>query len=212
MHKLKVFIAESVTHEDFYDRDWEGHAAEEIVRLLNGRTRYRIVLNKTLLRRAIKEAVDNGYGIFHLSCHGDEGGVQLSGKRDVSWRELAEYFQEAESAPVVLVLSSCVGGDAGIARAFEKLKRRPTVIFGAEATDDDDLITLPSACISWSILYSVLAVEGMTPGAFKEAVTKMNKVTPHHQRADALDASDFILQQPMHSAKSAATASLSPIP
>jgi hypothetical protein len=179
MHKLKVFIAESVTHEDFYDRDWEGHAAEEIVRLLNGRTRYRIVLNKTLLRRAIKEAADNDYGIFHLSCHGDEDGVQLSGNRDVSWRELAEYFQEAKSTPEALVLSSCVGGDAGIARAFEKLDRRPTVIFGAEATEEDDLITLPSACISWSILYSVLATEGMTPDAFKEAVTKMNKVTPH---------------------------------
>jgi len=163
MHKLKVFIAESVTHEDFYNRDWEGHAAEEIVRLLNGRTRYRIVLNKTLLRRAIKEAADKGYGIFHLSCHGDEEGVRLSGKRGVSWRELAEYFREAKSGPAVLVLSSCVGGDAGIARAFEKLDRRPTVIFGAEATEADDLITLPSAWISWSILYSVLAAEGMTP-------------------------------------------------
>jgi hypothetical protein len=179
MEMLKVFIAESVSHEDFYDRDWEGHAAEEIIRLLNGRTRYRIVLNKTLLRRAIKEAADNSYEIFHLSCHGDEDGVQLSGKRNMSWQELAEYFQEAKSAPSVLVLSSCVGGDAGIARGFEKLDRRPTVIFGAEATAEDDLITLPNACISWSILYSVLAAEGMTPEAFKEAVTKMNKVTPH---------------------------------
>ena len=179
MLKLKVFIAESVTHEDFYDRDWEGHAAEEIVRLLDGRTRYRIVLNKTLLRRAIKEAANNDYSIFHLSCHGDESGVQLSGNRDVSWQELAEYFQKAKSAPEALVLSSCVGGDAGIARAFGKLDQRPTVIFGAEATKKDDLITLPSACISWSILYSVLATEGMTPDAFKEAVTKMNKVTPH---------------------------------
>jgi hypothetical protein len=179
MHQLKVFIAESVSHEDFYDRDWEGHAAEEIVRLLNGSTRYRIVLDKTLLRRAIKEAAESGYGIFHLSCHGDENGVQLSGNRDVSWRELAEYFQEAKSAPAVLVLSSCVGGDGGIARAFEKLHLRPAVIFGAEAKKKKDLITLPSACISWSILYSVLAAEGMTPEVFKEAVTKMNKVTPH---------------------------------
>jgi hypothetical protein len=179
MHPLKVFIAESVSHENFYDRDWEGHAAEEIVRLLNGRTRYRIVLNRTLLRRAIIEASNNSYEIFHLSSHGDEDGVQLSGKRNVSWRELAEYFQEAKSAPAVLILSSCVGGDAGIARAFEKLDRRPTVIFGAEAREKDNLITLPSACISWSILYSALASRGMTPDGFKEAVTKMNKVTPH---------------------------------
>jgi len=179
MHKLKVFIAESVSHEDFYDRDWEGHAAEEIVRLLGGRTRYRIVLNRTLLRRAINEAADHNYGIFHLSCHGDDEGVRLSGKRDVSWRELAELFQETNSAPEALVLSSCIGGDAGIARAFEKLNQRPTVIFGAEARKKHDLITFPTACISWSILYAVLGAEGMTPDAFKEAVTKMNKVTPH---------------------------------
>jgi hypothetical protein len=179
MHKLKVFIAESLSHEDFYDRDWEGHAAEEIVRLLDGRTRYRIVLNRTLLRKAIKEAAGNDYGIFHLSCHGDDKGVQLSGNRNLSWHELAGYFQGAKSAPSVLVLSSCVGGDAGIARAFEKLAQRPTVIFGAEAREEEELITLPTACISWSILYSVLAANGMTPDAFKEAVTKMNKVTPH---------------------------------
>jgi hypothetical protein len=179
MTQLKVFIAESVSHEDFYDRDWEGHAAEEIIRLLDGRTRYRIVLNRTLLRRAIKEASGNGYGIFHLSCHGNQDGVQLSGRRNLSWRKLAEYFQEAKSAPDVLVLSSCVGGDDGIARAFEKLSRRPGVIFGAEASKKSDLITLPSACISWSILYSVLAEDGMTADAFKNAVDKMNKVTPH---------------------------------
>jgi hypothetical protein len=127
MYKLKVFIAESLSHEDFYDRDWEGHAAEEIVRLLNGRSRYRIVLNRALLRRAIREADDDGYAVFHLSCHGDEDGVRLSGNRDVSWQELADYFQKAKTAPTVLILSSCVGGDAGIARAFEKLDRRPTV-------------------------------------------------------------------------------------
>jgi hypothetical protein len=60
-----------------------------------------------------------------------------------------------------------------------KVDRRPAVIFGPEAEDKDDLITLPSACISWSILYSVLAERGLTPDAFKEAVKKMNSVTPH---------------------------------
>jgi hypothetical protein len=179
MHTLKVFIAESLSHEDFYNRDWEGHAAEEIVRLLDGQARYRVVLSRTLLRKAIKESGTDGYSIFHLSCHGNKDGVQLSGLRDVSWQQLAEYFQAAKSVPDALVISSCVGGDAGIARAFEKLDQRPAVIFGAEAAKKSDVITLPNACISWSILYSVLAEQGMTPDAFKEAVDKMNKVTPH---------------------------------
>ncbi|MGB7434183.1 MAG: hypothetical protein WBR26_04880 [Candidatus Acidiferrum sp.] len=37
MKKLKAFIAESVSPEEFYNRDWEGHVAEEIVRLLGGK-------------------------------------------------------------------------------------------------------------------------------------------------------------------------------
>jgi hypothetical protein len=179
MHNLKVFIAESLSHKDFYNRDWEGHTAEEIVRLLKGRTCYRIVLNPKLLRRAFKEAGENGYDVFHLSCHGDEEGVRVSNGTDISWRQLADYFQEAKQAPPILVLSSCIGGDAEVARAFNEHSRRPTIIFGAEATDETDLLTLPGACISWSILYSVLAADGMTPDAFKEAVAKMNKVTPH---------------------------------
>lgn len=56
MKKLKGFIAESVSPEDFYNRDWEGHVVEEIVRLLNGKASYRIVLNAELLCRAIKTA------------------------------------------------------------------------------------------------------------------------------------------------------------
>jgi len=33
MKKLKAFIAESVSPEEFYHRHWEGHVVEEIVRL-----------------------------------------------------------------------------------------------------------------------------------------------------------------------------------
>jgi hypothetical protein len=72
MMKLKVFTAESVSPEDFYDRDWEGHIVEEIVRLLGGKASYRIVLNDELLCRAIKTASDNDYDVFHLSCHGSD--------------------------------------------------------------------------------------------------------------------------------------------
>lgn len=52
------------------------------------------------------------------------------------------------------------------------------MIFGAEA-DDEHLLTFPSACISWPILYSILATRGMTAPAFKDAVNKMNYVAPH---------------------------------
>jgi hypothetical protein len=44
MPKLKIFIAESVSSEDFYDRDCEGHVVEEIVRLLGAHAVYKIVI------------------------------------------------------------------------------------------------------------------------------------------------------------------------
>jgi hypothetical protein len=179
MAKLKAFIAESVSPLEFYNRDWEGHIVEEIVRVLNGKTSYRIVLNAELLRKAIKTASENEYNIFHLSCHGDEGGIQLSDKTDISWDELANCFQTAGRIPAALILSSCIGGDRGIARAFKERKRRPEVIFGAEADEEKHVLTFPGACISWPILYTVLATRGMTPEAFKDAVKKMNSVTSH---------------------------------
>ena len=58
MKKMRAFIPESVSPEEFYNRDWEGHVAEEIVRLLDGKASYRIVLNAKMLRRAIKAASD----------------------------------------------------------------------------------------------------------------------------------------------------------
>jgi hypothetical protein len=168
MKKLKAFIAESVSPGEFYNRNWEGHVAEEIVRLLDGKASYRIVLNAELLCRAIKTASENAYDIFHLSCHGSKKGIRLTDDKRLSWAELADCFQKAHDIPKALILSSCVGGNGGIARAFENRKRRPQVIFGAEAEDDDHLLTFPGACISWPILYTILATRGMTAPAFKK--------------------------------------------
>jgi hypothetical protein len=176
---MKAFIAGSVSPEEFYNRDWEGHVVEEIVRLLGGKTSYRIVLNAKLLCKAIKTASENVYDIFHLSCHGSEKGIRLSDKTYMSWGELADCFQKADHVPTALVLSSCVGGESGIARAFKERKRRPRVIFGAEAKEKKHLLTFPGACISWPILYTALATGGMTREAFKDAVNKMNQVTSH---------------------------------
>jgi hypothetical protein len=178
MMKLKVFVAESVHATDFYARDWEGHVVEEIVRLLRGKASYRIVLNKKLLRKAIKTASDKGYGIFHLSCHGDKDGIRLTNRTDISWDELADCFQTGKTMPAALIISSCVSGDGGIARAFAKRKHRPRVIFGSEGRKNHR-ITFAGACISWPILYTVLATRGMGADAFKDAVRKMNKITAH---------------------------------
>ncbi|MGD0010114.1 MAG: hypothetical protein ABSE93_16405 [Terriglobia bacterium] len=175
---MKTFVAESVFPEDFYERRWEGYVVEEIVRLLGGKTSYRIVMNARLLRRAIRTASENAYDIFHLSCHGDERGIQLTDAEDISWEDLAGCFQKADHMPAALVLSCCVGSDGGIARAFKECNRRPEVIFGAEAKGKHAL-TFPGACMSWPILYIKLVKRGMTRQAFIDAIDKMNGIAPH---------------------------------
>ncbi len=178
MKKLKTFIVESVSPDDFYNRHWEGHVVEEIVRLLDGKASYKLVLNEGLLRRAIRNASESVCDIFHLSCHGDEKGICLSDKRDISWEALADSFQTADHMPTALVLSSCAGGDGAIARVFAERERRPQVIFGAEGTGKH-VLTFPGACISWPILYTALATHGMNRKAFMDAVDKMNLITSH---------------------------------
>jgi hypothetical protein len=178
MKKLKIFIAESVFAEDFYDGDLEGHVVEAIARVLHCKSTHKIVLDAKMLRRAIKAAARNEYDILHLSCHGDEQGIQLTDEAELSWDELADCFQGLERVPEALVVSSCVGGDHGISRAFKDRKKRPHVIFGAEGRKGRR-ITFPGACIAWPVLYTTLARAGLTPEAFKDAVTKMNLITKH---------------------------------
>jgi hypothetical protein len=178
MKKFKILIAESVLAEDFYDDDREGHIVEAIARVLHWEASHKIVLDAKTLRRAINFASRKGYDILHLSCHGDANGIQLTDEAELSWDELADCFQNVERIPRVLVISSCVGGDFGIAHAFRDRKRRPAVIFGAEGKANRS-ITFTGACISWPVLYTSLAEVGLTPTAFKEAVTKMNLITKH---------------------------------
>ena len=178
MQKFKVFIAESVFPEDFYADDREGHVVEAMARVLHWKATYKIALNAETLCRAIKASSSGGYDILHLSCHGSAKGIQLTDETELSWSELADCFQQVERIPQALVISSCVGGDGGIARAFRDRKRRPSVIFGAEGKATRR-ITFTGACITWPILYTALAKGGLTRDAFKDAVTKMNLITKH---------------------------------
>jgi hypothetical protein len=178
MNKFKILIAESVFPDDFYADDREGHVVEAMSRVLHWKAKYKIALNAKTLCRAIKAASNGGYDILHLSCHGDEDGIQLTDETELSWDQLADCFQHTAQVPHALVISSCVGGDAGVAHAFRDRKRRPTVIFGAEGRSGCR-ITFPGACISWPILYTSLARKGLSRDAFKDALTKMNLITKH---------------------------------
>jgi hypothetical protein len=105
-------------------------------------------------------------------------GIQLTDETELSWDKLAGCFQDVKSTPQALVISSCIGGDSGIARAFHDRKQRPSVIFGTEGKEGRR-ITFTGACITWPILYTSLARGGLTRDAFKDAVAKMNLIAKH---------------------------------
>jgi hypothetical protein len=175
---LKVFVAESVSEDDFYDRNWEGNVAQESLRINKQIPYYRIVMTLPLLRRAVRSAAKRDCQVFHLSCHGCFDGVTLTNGESLNWQDLAKVFQPFASTKRVLVLSSCVGGDAGAAQAFQNEQDRFGWIIGPEATDDDGLLTFSGACIAWPILYTQLS-ESTERASFDKAIDNMNRVTPH---------------------------------
>ncbi len=174
---MRAYIVEFVSAANFYRREWEGHVVEEIVRLSGARTTYRIAITKGFLIQALERASKRDCEIFHLSCHGNDEGICLTNGERLSWDELAEAFDDATYDPDALILSSCLGGEGGAARAFFKKEWRPSVIFGSESNSDK--LTFSGACISWPILYTELVQKGMGREVFQHAVDKMNSVTNH---------------------------------
>jgi hypothetical protein len=80
---VRVYVVESVTPKDFFMRRREGVIVDELVRLLGGRTFYRIVMTSSLLDKAIQRASTKRCDVFHVSCHGNASGIQLTDKTDI---------------------------------------------------------------------------------------------------------------------------------
>ena len=106
---MRAYVVESVSPANFFNREWEGHVVQEIVRLLGGRTFYRIAIGRQYLDKALRHARRADCDIFHLSRHGNDMGVCLTNDDSVSWDELATAFERANYAPDALILSSCLG-------------------------------------------------------------------------------------------------------
>ena len=176
---FKVFIAESNGPEDFYIGQLDGFAANEVLKVRRITGRYRVVFNREMLNKAINEAVKLDADIFHLSCHGNEDGIQLTDQRSngegefLSWEEVAADFQPFATKDKILVNSSCGGGHGGVSEAFSKVTNKFGFICGSTA----DTVTFHDSCLAWSVLYNVLVKQGLTSKlSFQEAITKINKV------------------------------------
>lgn len=167
---VSVFIAESVSDEDFYERRADGHAANEVLKLRGQRTEYRVVITEELLKRAIEEAVEGGFDVFHFSSHGNDEGVSLTDRTWLSWLRFARLIKPFADPDRHLVVSSCQGGHAGLTKALEKTGAVFATVFGSTAP----AVHFTESCLAWSILYNRLADHGYERAQLKKTLDVVN--------------------------------------
>ena len=149
MKIAKVLVAESLDEEAVYHEQREGLAVAEIGRLLGIEIKYRQIIEMNSLKRAVEEARSWNAIILHLSCHGDEDGIQLTDRSEIAWRELAKLTQPHATSARALVVSACSGGVPGLTKHLGKGDLRPYgFIVGPTGG-----IELSDACVAWCLFY-----------------------------------------------------------
>lgn len=168
---LSVFIAESNDPSDVYEGRLDGYAANEVLKVRRLRTEYRMVFDAEHFCRAIADAADGNFDVFHLSCHGNGDGIGLTDGASLNWMDLARCFKPFASRERMIVISSCMGGHVGFSKALQKTGSNVRAVFGA--LDD---IGFSDACIAWSILYNEFASKPLCVKTFQTAIDKLNSV------------------------------------
>lgn len=172
---LSVLIAESVGAEDFYFNRTDGFAANEVLRIQQVRSRYRIAFDRKSLNRAILEADRDDYGILHISCHGDDEQIGLTDGTAINWPDLAGDLLPFANSDRALVLSSCSGGYVGVTKAFQKAGVAFQYVFGSTSPAG---VGFTDSCLAWSILYSQIVEHGFSRPALRSTLDKINAVVP----------------------------------
>ena len=171
MSKLdSVYILESLKPKDFYERQLDGHAANEVLRVLGTRAEYRIAFTKALVERAIAEASAGKFEVLHFSSHGHSGGIRLTDGTRLSWAEFAEVVRPASGEDKALVMATCGGGDRELTKALVKAG----VVFGWVFGSTSDEVYFVDSCLAWSILYNRLYDHGFEREDLKITLKAIN--------------------------------------
>ncbi|SDC78652.1 hypothetical protein SAMN05444678_105235 [Sphingomonas sp. YR710] len=165
-----VFILESLDPKDFYERTLDGHAANEILRILGTKSEYRVAFTKALAERAIREAAKRNFTILHFSSHGSGTGVTLTNGKRLSWDKFVKLIAPAAGADQALVMATCGGGDHELTKALAKAG----VIFGWVFGSTADTVHFSDSCLAWSILYNRLYDHGFEPAALRTTLKAIN--------------------------------------
>lgn len=165
-----VFIVESLYPKDFYERRLDGHAANEILKILDVTTEYRIAFTKPLVERAITEATKGKCQVLHFSSHGNSTGICLTNREDLSWKAFVELVRPAAGPDKALVMATCGGGDKELTKALTAAG----VVFGWVFGSTADTVAFSDSCLAWSILYNRLVDHGFEKPALMKTLKAIN--------------------------------------
>jgi hypothetical protein len=163
--RLKVFIIESSSPEDFYGDRLDGTATRQLFRLLWIRAEFRFALDLDHFKKAIKKASDKNYDVVHLSCHGSGKGIWLTTDKHLTWANFARIFEDFDCSPKALVMSCCWGATERIAEAFEECKARPSMVVGTTTARYPH-----EYAVAWAMLYSKFQKDGVEKGNAQKAM------------------------------------------
>ncbi len=167
--KLSVVLAESMNANDIYKGWLEGEAIVRILKLLDVEATYRTVVDRKRLSKALTEASQGGFSVFHLSCHANKDGFDLTSDSDISWAELAILAQD-RLQDTALCLSACEAGNIAVAKEFQQQEFPPSYIVGPQTEPG-----YAQACVAWSVFYHSLAKQGIKKEHMKSALDRMNQ-------------------------------------
>lgn len=166
----RVHIVEALDPDDFYNRRLDGHAASEILKILDVVTEYRIAFTKTLVAQAITEAANSESQVLHFSSHGNNTGVFLTDGKKLSWNAFVELIEPVAGPEKALVMATCGGGDNELTKALAAAG----VVFGWVFGSTANTVTFSDSCLAWSILYNRLFDHGFERSALMTTLKAIN--------------------------------------
>lgn len=113
MGEATVMVIESRNADDHFKGRQEGVGLCELLKLSGIEHRYREVINREFLTKALLEVGYSEARYVHISCHGNSKGIELSDGDFVTWDEFHDLvWSECGKALAgrVLVFSACAVG------------------------------------------------------------------------------------------------------
>jgi hypothetical protein len=168
-----VFIIESNHFEDEETGIYEGKILTEILKLIGVKVKYYYIRSKDELRVLIKEFEESDFKYLHLSCHGDENGIELTlDNSEVSFLELNDMF--SYELPTRRLFLSCCSVLKG-----ERIKQDLFDTKFLSITGPLEDIYFQDAAVFWSSFYHLMFnnnKKNMRSNELKGTVEKLSEV------------------------------------